>query len=80
METVADILPAMNATSWRFNGDTCNLDMIIDVPKLSTEANASTGCDCNIGNDTNCHVVRMYKALSFFYSFIQNNIVTNFYI
>ncbi|KAI3710330.1 hypothetical protein L2E82_40108 [Cichorium intybus] len=33
VETVADILPAMNATSWRFNGDTCNIDTISEVPK-----------------------------------------------
>ncbi|KAI3495387.1 hypothetical protein L1887_37724 [Cichorium endivia] len=59
VDTVANILAAMNATSWRFNGDTCNLDTISEVPKLTQEANASIGCDCNIGNDTNCHVVRI---------------------
>ncbi|KAI3710106.1 hypothetical protein L2E82_39880 [Cichorium intybus] len=57
--TVAKILADMNATSWRFNGDTCNLDMIFEVPKPSSEANATIGCDCNIGNDTICHVVRI---------------------
>ncbi|KAI3765074.1 hypothetical protein L2E82_15098 [Cichorium intybus] len=47
VETVADILPAMNATSWRFNGDTCNIDTISEVPKVTQEANGSIGCDCN---------------------------------
>ncbi|KAJ0502608.1 putative non-specific serine/threonine protein kinase [Helianthus annuus] len=46
----------MGATSWRFNGDTCNLDLIAEVPKLTQEANASTGCDCN---NSDCHVVRI---------------------
>ncbi|KAL4563392.1 hypothetical protein LXL04_027433 [Taraxacum kok-saghyz] len=64
VEAVENILAAMNATNWRFNGDNCILDAISEVPKLTQEANASVGCDCNIGNDTNCHVVRMYKALT----------------
>ncbi|KAL4563394.1 hypothetical protein LXL04_027435 [Taraxacum kok-saghyz] len=59
VETVANILADMNATSWRFNGDTCFLEMISEVPQLSTEANATIGCDCTIGNDTDCHVVRI---------------------
>nr|GEV07854.1 probable LRR receptor-like serine/threonine-protein kinase RFK1 isoform X1 [Tanacetum cinerariifolium] len=59
VEAVGNILATMNATSWRFNGDTCTLDTIAEVPRLSQEANASIGCDCNIGNDTNCHVVRI---------------------
>ncbi|CAH1448596.1 unnamed protein product [Lactuca virosa] len=59
VEAVVSILAAMNATSWRFNGDNCNLDTISEVPKLSQEANASIGCNCNIENDTNCHVVRI---------------------
>ncbi|KAI7754959.1 hypothetical protein M8C21_019505, partial [Ambrosia artemisiifolia] len=53
----------MNATSWRFDGDNCNLDAIYEVPKLSQEANASIGCDCNIGNDTDCHVIRITHKL-----------------
>ncbi|CAH1448598.1 unnamed protein product [Lactuca virosa] len=57
--TVSNILADMNATSWRFNGESCNLEMIFQVPRLSSEANASIGCDCNIGNNTDCHVVRI---------------------
>ncbi|KAJ0597544.1 putative protein kinase RLK-Pelle-DLSV family [Helianthus annuus] len=59
VESLENILAAMNATSWRFDGDDCDLDTISEVPKLSQEANASIGCDCNIGNDTDCHVVRI---------------------
>ncbi|XP_076892032.1 putative LRR receptor-like serine/threonine-protein kinase At1g29720 isoform X2 [Bidens hawaiensis] len=57
VEAVENILAAMNATSWRFNGDDCSLDIVSEVPKLSQEANASIGCDCYIGNDTDCHVI-----------------------
>ncbi|KAD7117858.1 hypothetical protein E3N88_05126 [Mikania micrantha] len=57
VEVVGNILADMNATSWRFNGDNCNLDTVSEVPKISQEANASIGCDCTIGNDTDCHVV-----------------------
>ncbi|KAI3717212.1 hypothetical protein L1987_68682 [Smallanthus sonchifolius] len=59
VEAVGNFLAAMNATSWRFNGDNCNLDIISEAPMISQEANASIGCDCNIGNDTDCHVVRI---------------------
>ncbi|XP_071715129.1 probable LRR receptor-like serine/threonine-protein kinase RFK1 [Rutidosis leptorrhynchoides] len=59
VKAVENILAAMNATSWRFDGDNCYLDTISEVPKPTQEANASIGCDCNIGNDTNCHVVRI---------------------
>nr|GEU62608.1 probable LRR receptor-like serine/threonine-protein kinase RFK1 isoform X1 [Tanacetum cinerariifolium] len=66
VEAMGSILAAMNATSWRFNGDTCILDTVTEVPRLSQEANASVGCDCNIDNDTNCHVIRMYTLLPTF--------------
>lgn len=66
METVENILADMNATNWRFNGENCMLDMISQVPKPTEEANATITCECNIGNDTNCHVVSLYKVLSFF--------------
>ncbi|KAJ0648866.1 putative protein kinase RLK-Pelle-DLSV family [Helianthus annuus] len=60
VEAVGNILASMNATSWRFDGDDCSLYMVSQVPKLSQEANASIGCDCNIGNHTDdCHVVRI---------------------
>ncbi|KAJ0446145.1 putative non-specific serine/threonine protein kinase [Helianthus annuus] len=59
VEAVGNILAAMNATSWRFNGDDCSLDMVSEGPRLHPEANASIGCDCNIGNDTDFHVVRI---------------------
>ncbi|KAL8248255.1 hypothetical protein R6Q59_005123 [Mikania micrantha] len=57
VEVVGNILADMNATSWRFNGDNCNLDTVSEVPKISQEADASIGCDCTIGNGTDCHVV-----------------------
>ncbi|KAJ0451422.1 putative protein kinase RLK-Pelle-DLSV family [Helianthus annuus] len=58
VEAVGNILASMNATSWRFDGDDCSLHMVSEVPKPSQEANASIGCDCNIGNHTDdCHVV-----------------------
>nr|XP_043609570.1 probable LRR receptor-like serine/threonine-protein kinase RFK1 [Erigeron canadensis] len=56
---VKSILTTMGATSWSFNGDTCNLDLILEVPIISQEANASIGCDCSITNSSDCHVVRI---------------------
>ncbi|XP_024992601.1 probable LRR receptor-like serine/threonine-protein kinase RFK1 [Cynara cardunculus var. scolymus] len=58
-QAVGNILAAMNATSWRFNGDSCNLETISEVAKPTQEANASVGCDCTVGNDSDCHVVRI---------------------
>ncbi|KAK9068831.1 hypothetical protein SSX86_012947 [Deinandra increscens subsp. villosa] len=54
---LSNILTTMGATIyWRFNGETCNLDPISEVPKLTQEANASIGCDCNATNLSDCHV------------------------
>ena len=63
MEAVDNILTTMGATNWSFNGVTCKLEVIFEAPKLSQEANASVGCDY-IANDSDWHVVRMYKLLS----------------
>ncbi|KVH89453.1 Leucine-rich repeat-containing protein [Cynara cardunculus var. scolymus] len=69
-QAVGNILAAMNATSWRFNGDSCNLETISEVAKPTQEANASVGCDCTVGNDSDCHVVRIDVA----YNYLQGTI------
>ncbi|KAI3676597.1 hypothetical protein L1987_86208 [Smallanthus sonchifolius] len=62
--TVNNILITMGATNWSFNGNTCNLDHISEVPKPTPEANASVGCDCNTTNNSDCHVV--WIAMKFY--------------
>ncbi|KAI7750875.1 hypothetical protein M8C21_000170, partial [Ambrosia artemisiifolia] len=59
VEVLEQILTLMGATNWRFNGNTCQLDMIAQVPKLHPEAEARVQCDidCNNGNSSECHVI-----------------------
>ncbi|KAI7730072.1 hypothetical protein M8C21_004637 [Ambrosia artemisiifolia] len=59
VEVLEQIMTLMGATNWRFNGNTCQLDMIAQVPKLHPEAEARIQCDidCNNGNSSECHVI-----------------------
>ncbi|KAI3697758.1 hypothetical protein L6452_30855 [Arctium lappa] len=54
----------MGASNWNFSGVTCKLEVIFEAPKLSEEANASVGCDY-VANDSDWHVVRMYKLFPY---------------
>jgi len=53
----------MGSTYWDFDGDNCEIRTVGLALQPPAEAESSIGCDCNIGNDTFCHVVRMYKSL-----------------
>ncbi|KAM0005116.1 putative protein kinase RLK-Pelle-DLSV family [Helianthus debilis subsp. tardiflorus] len=59
VEGVEQIMTLMGATNWKFNGNSCQLEMIAQVPKPHPEAEANVKCDvdCNNGNSSECHVV-----------------------
>uniref|UniRef100_A0A2N9I9A7 non-specific serine/threonine protein kinase n=1 Tax=Fagus sylvatica TaxID=28930 RepID=A0A2N9I9A7_FAGSY len=50
----------MGATYWRFNGDSCQIEMVGVTPAPPRNANSSISCDCNFeNNNTVCHVTRI---------------------
>ncbi|KVI00949.1 Concanavalin A-like lectin/glucanase, subgroup [Cynara cardunculus var. scolymus] len=59
VRALEEILSSMGATNWRFNGESCQLEAISELPKLNQEALASVKCTdaCNNGNSSNCHVI-----------------------
>ncbi|XP_076943672.1 putative LRR receptor-like serine/threonine-protein kinase RFK1 [Bidens hawaiensis] len=61
VEGLEQTLTLMGATNWRLNGNSCQLEMIDQVPKPHPEAEAKVQCDidCNNGNSTNCHIINI---------------------
>ncbi|KAK3431115.1 hypothetical protein EUGRSUZ_E02843 [Eucalyptus grandis] len=49
----------MGSTYWDFDGDKCEIRTVGLALQPPAEAESSIGCECNIGNDTFCHVVRI---------------------
>ncbi|KAK3431118.1 hypothetical protein EUGRSUZ_E02840 [Eucalyptus grandis] len=59
VDALREIMSAMGSTSWDFDGDNCEIRRVGLGLRLPADAESSIGCDCNIGNDTFCHVVRI---------------------
>lgn len=59
VEAFQEIIALMGATNWRLNGNSCELEVILEVPKPHPEADARVQCDidCNSDNSNDCHVV-----------------------
>ncbi|KAK3004606.1 hypothetical protein RJ639_018463, partial [Escallonia herrerae] len=48
----------MGAVYWKFNVDSCQIDMVGAMPHAPEGSESLVGCDCS-GNSTGCHVVRI---------------------
>ncbi|KAL3739799.1 hypothetical protein ACJRO7_021118 [Eucalyptus globulus] len=59
VDALHEITSAMGSTYWDFDGDNCEIRTVGLALQPPAEAESSIGCDCNIGNDTFCHVVRI---------------------
>lgn len=61
MEALEEIMTLMGATNWRLNGNSCQLEVISEMPKPHPEADVKVQCDidCNNDNSTDCHVVSL---------------------
>lgn len=59
VEALEEIMTLMGATNWRLNGNSCQLEVISEMPKPHPEADVKVQCDidCNNDNSTDCHVV-----------------------
>ncbi|XP_030443155.2 probable LRR receptor-like serine/threonine-protein kinase RFK1 isoform X1 [Syzygium oleosum] len=57
VDALREITTAMGSTFWDFNGGNCQIRRVGLTLQPPAKANGSIGCDCNIGNDTFCHVV-----------------------
>lgn len=63
VDALQEITSTMGAKFWKFNGDSCKIEMVgvtADPPKGSE---TGISCDCN---STVCHVVTLYGSLILF--------------
>ncbi|KAK2982052.1 hypothetical protein RJ640_017403 [Escallonia rubra] len=55
VDTLQQITSKMGAVYWKFNVDSCQIEMVGATPHIPEGSESSVGCDCS-GNSTGCHV------------------------
>jgi hypothetical protein len=63
VDALQQIATTMGSTYWKFNGNSCQIEMVGMTPDPPRNSESSIACDCNLKNSTACHVVRMYSSL-----------------
>lgn len=61
VDALQEITSTMGATYWKFNADSCEIEMVGITPQAPAGSDSSVDCECNFENSTVCHVVRMYS-------------------
>ncbi|CAJ1962039.1 unnamed protein product [Sphenostylis stenocarpa] len=65
VDALREIASAMGSAYWKFDADSCNIEMVGLTHEPPDESERSIRCDCSFENNTVCHVVRMIlKRLS----------------
>ncbi|KAG6736093.1 hypothetical protein POTOM_061206 [Populus tomentosa] len=59
VDALEEIARTLGSKYWKFNADTCEIEMagVTQVPPKNAEQRID--CECNNGNNTDCHVTRM---------------------
>lgn len=55
----------MGAAYWKFDADSCKIEMVGLTQEPPAESESSIVCDCSFEDNTVCHVVRMYISFLF---------------
>lgn len=66
VDALEEIVTTLGATYWKFNSDSCQIEVVGVTPEPPKGSESSIGCECQGNNSTDCHVVRMYNSLIFF--------------
>ncbi|KAB5534185.1 hypothetical protein DKX38_017271 [Salix brachista] len=66
VDALEEIALTLGSKYWKFNADTCQIESVgvTQVPPKNAEQRID--CECKNGNNTDCHVTRMYNFLSLF--------------
>ncbi|KAJ6724841.1 hypothetical protein OIU85_022732 [Salix viminalis] len=66
VDALEEIALTLGSKYWKFNADTCQIESVgvTQVPPKNAEQRID--CECKNGNNTDCHVTRMYNSLSLF--------------
>ncbi|KAE7996363.1 hypothetical protein FH972_001094 [Carpinus fangiana] len=59
VDALQQIATTMGSTYWKFNGNSCQIEMVGMTPDPPRNSESSIACDCNLKNSTACHVVRI---------------------
>ena len=66
VDALKEIASTMGATYWKFDGDSCQIQMVGLTPEPPNGAESSIDCGCPSEENTVCnvtHVVRMYNSI-----------------
>ena len=66
VDVLQQITRTLGAVYWKFNSDSCVVEMFGVAEKSPRGSETNIDCDCSIENSTFCHVVRMYNPLILF--------------
>ncbi|XP_017436751.1 probable LRR receptor-like serine/threonine-protein kinase RFK1 isoform X1 [Vigna angularis] len=65
VDALKEIASAMGSAYWKFDADSCIIEMVGLTQEPPAESERSIGCDCSFEDNTVCHVVKMtLKRLS----------------
>ncbi|XP_027931851.1 probable LRR receptor-like serine/threonine-protein kinase RFK1 isoform X2 [Vigna unguiculata] len=65
VDALREITSAMGSAYWKFDADSCSIEMVGLTQEPPAEAERSIGCNCSFEDNTVCHVVTMtLKRLS----------------
>ena len=67
VDALQEITSTMGATYWKFDADSCKIEMVGVTSQPPAESERSIVCDCNIENNA-CHVVNMYDFMTILFS------------
>lgn len=60
VDVLQKLTSTMGATYWKFNADSCQVDLVGINPQAPPGSESKVDCECNSENNTICHVVTMY--------------------
>lgn len=65
VDALRDIAATMGSNYWEFDDESCKVLKFGLTPDMPAGAESTVMCQCDFPNDTDCHVVRMYKSLDY---------------
>lgn len=64
VDALAQVTSTMGARYWKFNGDSCQIEMVGVTTEPPRGSDSIIDCDCPVDNSSVCHVVRMYTSFT----------------
>ncbi|CAK9148065.1 unnamed protein product [Ilex paraguariensis] len=62
VDALSEIMTKMGSTFWKFNPESCKVEMVGVTLEMPEKSKANVSCNCEYANNTLCHVQRMYAS------------------